>query len=89
MIKLENKDKIKEIMKSHYDAIDVLKVADHSIQEKAKIIHKELQPIYKKLKEENLLPEEIDLQKFMTIGIAMLEKCFNEAMFTTHFSGFF
>ncbi len=87
-MRLENKEKVREVISTHLQAIDILKVADHSLEEKAKRIHAELPAIYKKLKEEKLLPEEMDFQRFMNTGGTMLQMAYNDAALASAF-GFF
>ena len=84
----ENKEKIRKIIKDHYDSFDILRIADYDIRQKAAKIQEELHPIYKKLKQENLLPEEIDAKKFVEFGNIMLQQSFQEAIFKNAFGNF-
>lgn len=72
----ENKTKIKDTAVEHFKAFPVLEVVDADLNSKVEIIYNELPNIYKKLKDQTLLPEEITLDVFMKITVSVLQ---NEA----------
>ena len=81
----ENREEIKKIAKEHYDTIDILKVDNINMEEKAKAIHKELPSIYQKLKDKNLLPESINFDAFIKITTLSLQNEFQAAQFASFF----
>lgn len=70
----ENKEKINKIVREHLDTIDVLRVVDYPIQDKAQLIYKEFLPLYKKLDAEKLLPENCTWEVFNQLLIPRLEQ---------------
>lgn len=81
----ENREEIKKIAKEHYDTIDILKVDNINMEEKARAIHKELPAIYKKLKDKSLLPESINFDAFMQVTTLSLQNEFQNAQFASFF----
>ena len=68
MISKEDSDKIYKIAEEHYKEFDILKdPKEGSLQDKAQKIHQELPTVYRKLEEEKLLPDGMNLNIFMQI----------------------
>jgi hypothetical protein len=75
----ENKEQITNIIKTHYEKFDVLKVEGYDIVKKAQLMYNELPTIYKQLDEAKVLPENIDFNKFMHIVVPRLEEAAQHA----------
>lgn len=69
----DNKDKIIKIVREHLEPIDILRVVEIPIQTKANRIYQELEPIFKKLDAEKLLPEGCTWDVFHKFITSVLE----------------
>ena len=72
-----NKERINQIVRDHLESFDELKVVEIPIETKANKIYSELQPIYKKLEAEKLLPEGCTWDVFHKYITSILEHVAN------------